>query len=101
MSINIISNYVNPKNAIFERYQGLNNQKIEQKVTVAKPIINPEFDQIRDLSSNEIRDYLTIDEKKALKEVFGDFNLDTNTVSPYNSPKYMEMFKGTQLDIRL
>jgi hypothetical protein len=104
MPINITSNYSNPQFAIMQKFQNTYKQNnIAEKAVVQKsePIINRNIADIRDINSNDIRDYLSVDEKRTLKEVFGDFNVDKNIVPGYNGVKYSEFLKGNQIDVKL
>ena len=102
MAINITSNYSNPQVSIMNKFHNVYKKNIDEKVAMpknnAKSHISDE--NVNNISS-DIREYLSIDEKKVLKEVFGDLNVDRNTTTPYNSTRYSDFLKGSQLDIRL
>ena len=56
---------------------------------------------MRDLSPSELKDFLSSDEKKVLKEVFGDLAVDKYSNNFYNSSKSTDLVKGSQIDIKL
>ena len=101
MAITINSNYVSPQTALAEKFNNIYKKSVDEKVPVLKNSTNAETAKIRDMSNNDIRDYLTVDEKKVLREVFGDMNVDKNTATPYSNARYSDFLKGTQLDVRL
>jgi hypothetical protein len=84
-----------------EKFHNIYKKSVDDKMPIQKIGTNMESYNIRELSGNEIRDYLTVDEKRVLKEVFGDLNVDKNTTTPYSQMRYSEFLKGTQLDVRL
>ena len=100
MAINITSNYTNTQVSLMQKFHSAYKKSVDEKVAVPKNSAI-ENDINKENVSNDIREYLSIDEKKVLKEVFGDENLDKNTTTPYSGLKYTEFLKGTQLDIRL
>jgi len=104
MPINITSNYSNPQQAIMQRFKDSYKQDTIQEKTLAKnnplPIQNTPPD-LQNINSNNIHDFLSVDEKRTLKEVFGDFNLDKKTIPQYNGSRYTDFLKGSQIDVKL
>ena len=101
MAITIHSNYVSPQSGLTEKFNNIYKKNVDEKVAVLKNSTSSETAKIRQMSNNDIREYLTADEKKVLKEVFGDVNVDKNTATPYSNSRYAEFLKGTQLDVKL
>jgi hypothetical protein len=101
MSITITSNYSNPQASILDKYNNIFKKTVDDKAVVLKNSTSLENISARDLSAKDMREYLTADEKRVLKEVFGDLNVDKNTTNPYNSTRYSDFLKGTQLDVKL
>lgn len=100
MAINISNNYSNSQVSLMQKFHSVYQKNVEEKVSKPQNNIN-EDSQLRDISSKDIREYLSVDEKRVLKEVFGDLNVDKNSSSPYSHSKYMDFFKGSQIDIKL
>jgi len=104
MPINITSNYSNPQQAIMQRFKESYKQEPTPEKTLVQnnpmPIQNTPPD-LKNISSNNIQDFLSPDEKRTLKEVFGDFNLDKKTIPQYNGSKYTDFLKGSQIDVKL
>ena len=102
MAINITSNYTNPQMSISNKFHNVYKKTVDEKVAMPK---NNAKDHISDENvhkiSSDIREFLSVDEKKVLKEVFGDLKVENNNSSPYNSTRYSDFLKGSQLDIRL
>lgn len=59
------------------------------------------IDTVRSMSNQDLKSFLSIDEKKVLKEVFGDLSVDKEVDVLYNSPHAIELLKGSKIDIRL
>jgi hypothetical protein len=76
---------------------------VAQKVTLptTKTTAAENVENVRDLNSRDIREFLSADEKRTLREVFGDLALDKNTHSGYNGTQNIEFLKGSQIDIKL
>jgi len=104
MPINITSNYSNPQQAIMQRFKESYKQEATPEKAIVQnnplPIHNTPPD-LKNISSNNIQDFLSVDEKRTLKEVFGDFNLDKKTIPQYNGSKYTDFLKGSQIDVKL
>ncbi|MCL2063049.1 MAG: hypothetical protein FWG98_01575 [Candidatus Cloacimonetes bacterium] len=102
MAINITNNYTNPQVTVMNKFHNAYKKNVDEKVAMPK---NNAKDHISDENvnkiSSDIREFLSIDEKKVLKEVFGDSNVEKNISSPYNSTRYSDFLKGSQIDIRL
>jgi hypothetical protein len=73
-----------------------------QKAVDEKAVVSNSASTVdENITQSKIQEYLTIDEKRVLKEVFGDQNVDRNVYNPYNGTKFAYIFKGSQLDIKL
>jgi len=104
MPINITSNYSNPQLAIMQRFQKTYKPEETPEKVHVKNNSHQHNNNAKDLSninSNDIRDYLSNDEKKLLKEVFGDLNLDKISVVGYSATKFSDTLKGSQIDVKL
>jgi len=104
MPINITSNYANPQLAIMQRFQKTYKpDDTPEKVHVKNnSLANKEnTNELYNINSNDIRDYLSTDEKRLLKEVFGDSQLDKNSILGYNVTKFSDTLKGSQIDVKL
>ena len=104
MPLTITSEYTNPHTAIMQKYQNsVRNAEADQKAVVQKanPNLKENISNLRDLSGNDILEYLSVDEKRVLKEVFGDLNVAKNMPNGYYGTKYSDFMKGSQVDIRL
>ena len=104
MALSITSEYSNPQYAVMQKFQSTYKQSdVSEKISVEKANSTPRDNiaNLREISGNDILEYLSVDEKRILKEVFGDFNLDKNTSSSYYGTKYSDFMKGSQIDVRL
>jgi hypothetical protein len=102
MAINITSDYTNPQYATLQKYQNVYKKpEMQHKAAISANQPHKDIENVRDINTNDIREFLTNDEKRVLKEVFGDLNVDKNTTTPYNDTRYADMLKGSQIDIRL
>jgi len=100
MALNITNNYSNPQVSILQKFHNAyKNNEVEKKVTHKNNL--SEITQPTDIQANEIREYLSVDEKRVLKEVFGDLSVDKKTNTPYSCTKSVDFLKGSQIDIRL
>jgi hypothetical protein len=83
--------------------QTYKQSEVAQKVTLptTKSVAAENVENVRDLNSHDIREFLSADEKRTLREVFGDLALDKNTHSKYNGTQNIDFLKGSQIDIRL
>ena len=100
MAINITSNYSNPQTLVYQKFHNAYKNSVDEKKVTQKN--NPtENSQVADIKENSIRDFLSVDEKRVLKEVFGDFNVDKNSGIQYGASKNVDFLKGSQIDIRL
>ena len=102
MAINITGNYSNPQVSIMQKFHNVYKKSVDEKVAMPK---NNAKDHISNENvgnvSNDIREFLSIDEKRVLKEVFGDMDVEKSKNIPYNGIRYSDFLKGSQLDIRL
>ena len=104
MPLTITSEYTNPQLAVMQKFQNKYKHNVsEEKAVVEKTNIQQKNNiaNLRDVSGNDILEYLSVDEKRVLREVFGDFNVDKNTPSGYYGTKYSDFLKGSQIDVRL
>ncbi|MCL1827318.1 MAG: hypothetical protein FWG20_04675 [Candidatus Cloacimonetes bacterium] len=101
MSITINNNVSGYSSALTDKLNTLYKKNVDEKVPVKKNSTNEESVKIRDISTNDIKQFLTADEKKVLREVFSDLEVDKNTSTPYSNMQYAEFLKGTQLDVKL
>ena len=104
MALSIHSEYVNPQLTMMQKFQQTYKQAEvpEKKVTHNPNSANQDVIlNIRNMSTNDIREILSTDEKRTLNEVFGDKILDKNTLSPYNDFKFSSFLKGTKIDVKL
>jgi len=101
MSITINNNYVSSQTNLLDKLNNMYKKNVDEKVPIIKNCTNQEKGRNHDVIGTDIRQYLTVDEKKVLKEVFADNHLDKNTNTLYNKSEYTEFLKGTQLDVRL
>jgi len=100
MAITITNNYSNPQVSVLQKFHNAyKNNEVDKKNTAKNN--SPENLQRVEVQANDIREYLSVDEKRVLKEVFGDFNVDKNTNVLYNSTRSVDLLKGSQIDIRL
>lgn len=93
-----ITNQYNIQQKYAEVYKK-NSKEQNNLISDNKP--NPELEEIRDISNKDLKNYLSVDEKKVLKEVFGDLSVDKETLNIYNSSRSAELLKGSKIDIRL
>ena len=100
MSITITSSYSNPQLSVMQKFHNIYKNNVDEKSVVQKNDAQG-IKNIGDMSMKDIREFLSVDEKRVLKEVFGDSNIDKNTINPYSSTSYAEILKGSQIDIRL
>ena len=102
MAINITSNFSDPSVFMMQKFHNVYKKNVDEKVAVGK---NNAKDHISEENvqkiSSDVREYLSVDEKRVLKEVFGDLEVEKNNSNPYHSGRYTEFLKGSQLDIRL
>jgi len=104
MPLTINSEYANPQFAVMQKFQNTYKKDlVEEKAVVDKSNSTPRDNiaNLRDVSGNDILEYLSVDEKRVLREVFGDFNVDKNMPSGYYGTKYSDFMKGSQIDVRL
>jgi len=100
MALNITNNYINPQATVLQKFHNAyKNNEVEKKVAQKNNLL--EIMQPADIQANVIREYLSVDEKRVLKEVFGDLSVDKNTNTPYSGTKGVDFLKGSQIDIRL
>ncbi|HOD53677.1 MAG TPA: hypothetical protein PKJ08_04050 [Candidatus Cloacimonadota bacterium] len=102
MAISNVQSHLSNTSNIYQKYTELyksNNPTKQQVIPENQP--NTQILEIRDISSSELKDFLSNDEKKVLKEVFGDLSVDKQTIPYYNSLKSTELLKGSQIDIKL
>ena len=100
MAINIVSSYSNPQLSAMQKFHNVYKKSVDEKAALPKNDVQ-EVSFNNENITNDIREYLSVDEKRVLKEVFGDLDIDKNNPSPYSVPKYSELLKGSQLDIRI
>jgi len=100
MALNITNNYINPQATVLQKFHNAyKNNEVEKKVAQKNNMA--ELVQPADVQANVIREYLSVDEKRVLKEVFGDLSVDKNTNTPYSCTRSVDFLKGSQIDIRL
>ncbi|MCB5250113.1 MAG: hypothetical protein RBS16_00965 [Candidatus Cloacimonadales bacterium] len=93
-----LSNSVNIHQQYSDRFK--TNKTENQKPTI-QPNSNNHLDKIRNLDPSELKDFLSVDEKKVLKEVFGDLAVDKYSNIFYNNTRSIDLLKGSQIDIKL
>jgi len=102
MAINNIQTQQSNAGNIYQKYtEKYRASKPEKKEIKISQKSNPHLDEMRDLSPSELKDFLSSDEKKVLKEVFGDLAVDKYSNNLYNSSKSTDLLKGSQIDIKL
>ena len=100
MAINITSNYTSNQVNLLQKFHNNYQKNIDEKV--ALPQNEPKESIIaQKTDSHKLQEYLSVDEKKVLKEVFGDLNVEKNVYNPYNGTRFAYIFKGSQLDVKL
>jgi hypothetical protein len=100
MPLNITSNYTPVSTNLLQKFHSSYQKPVDEKAIVSNSVKSePVIEE--NISQNKIQEFLTIDEKRVLKEVFGDVNVDKNVYNPYNGTKFAYIFKGSQLDIKL
>lgn len=101
MAINIQSNYQNPQALMLKKYHEAYKKEVsENKVKPSNDKAKTDR-ELPEINKSNLRDFLSSDEKRVLKEVFGDLNVDKNTTIPYNHSNSLVFFKGNHLDIKL
>ena len=102
MAISNIQSHLSNTTNIFQKYaeQYKSNNSVKQQTNTQNQPGN-HLNDIRNISCSELKDYLSSDEKKVLKEVFGDLSIDKHTTRFYNSTQSTELLKGSQIDIKL
>jgi hypothetical protein len=100
MPITITNNYTPPNVNLLQSYHNSYKKNVEEKAVVSNPH-KTEAIKEENFTQNKLQEFLSVDEKRVLKEVFGDLNVDRNVYNPYNGTKFAYIFKGSQLDIRL
>jgi len=100
MAISITSNYANPQVDLMKKFHSVYKNSVDEKAVVQKNSPR-ETKKTIEMSSNDIREYLSVDEKRVLREVFGDAEMDRKGINPYHNTNSVELLKGSQLDIRL
>jgi hypothetical protein len=101
MPLTINNTYFNTPQTLTDKLNNLYKKNVDEKTPILKNSTNPEIAKMREVKSNDIRQYLTVDEKKVLKEVFNEEGVDGKTTTPYQKNEYTEFMKGTQLDVKL
>gem|GEM_PF-2162822 len=105
MAINVTNNFVNSQMSSIQKFHNIYKKNIDEKVPTPKnnALGNKDAFMLSNAgnSNNDMREYLTLDEKKVLKEVFGDFELDKNSATPYSGTRNIDFLKGIQIDMRL
>ena len=100
MPISISSNYNPPSVNLLQKFHNSYSRGVEEKANISNPIKSePILEEVQ--APQKLQEFLSADEKRVLKEVFGDLNVDKNVYNPYNGTKFAYIFKGSQLDIKL
>ena len=100
MAINITSNYTSNNVNLMQKFHSNYKKQVDEKAVVSQ---NEPKDIIPDQKSEEhkLSEFLSVDEKRVLKEVFGDLSSEKNVYNPYNGTKFAYIFKGSQIDVKL
>ncbi len=101
MAINILNNYQNTQSSIMQKYHDIYKTNNDEKIVKQKNINKSNVVELPEISKKDLREYLSVDEKRVLKEVFGDLNVDKNSHTPYNHSRSFDFFKGSQIDVKL
>jgi len=101
MAINILSNYQNTQSSVLQKYHEIYKNKTDDNPVKSRNINQANDIELPEVSKKDLREYLSVDEKRVLKEVFGDFNVDKNNYTPYNHSQSFDLFKGSQIDVKL
>ena len=102
MPININSRQYVPVSQDFNRYHNAYKKNIDENLVITKNVAKERFSVENAININtNLREYLSVDEKKVLKEVFGDFENENRVNTPYNKTSNFEFTKGSLLDIKL
>ena len=100
MPISISSNYNPPNVNLLQKFHNTYNKGVDEKAKISNPFKNePVLEEVH--APQKLQEFLSADEKRVLREVFGDLNVDKNVFNPYNGTKFAYIFKGSQLDIKL
>ena len=100
MAISVLSNYNSTDVNVLKKFHNAYKKSVDEKVNISQ-ITHSTNILTNDFTDNKIQEYLTADEKRVLREVFGDNNIDKHILSPYTGTKLAYIFKGSQIDIRL
>jgi hypothetical protein len=101
MAINVNSNYASNNYEVMKKFQEVYKKNTPTEKISVKNSNNINTEIMRELDEKNIREYLTVEEKILLKEVFGDINLDKNSNFQYSGTKFSTFLKGSQIDIKL
>ena len=100
MAINITSNFTGNNYAVMQKFQNVyKKNEVNEKVSTKNPMIENTNETID--FNNNIREYLSNDEKKILKEIFGEISVDKNNSIKYNGPEFVDFLKGSKIDVKL
>ena len=100
ISINNHNSY--PVSTELNKYHNAYKKNIDEKVHSTKSVTKDGYKSENVTDGNyEIRDYLSIDEKKVLREVFGEFETEKKETNVFYNKNNHEMMKGSKLDIKL
>jgi hypothetical protein len=102
MALTINSDVISNQYSIQQKYADVykkNSKENPNSLPDNKP--NTVMNDIRDISNADLKNFLSVDEKKVLKEVFGDLSVDKESLNLYNSSKSAELLKGSKIDIKL
>lgn len=93
-----ISNQYNIQQKYAEMYKQNNKQKVE---STTQNEAHQSIEDLRDIGSSSLKNFLSSDEKKVLKEVFGDLSVDKQSQHLYNSTQLSKLLIGSKIDIKL
>ena len=100
MPISITSSYTPPNVNLLQKFHNTYQKTVDEKAVVSSSVRQEKVSEV-DITQNKLHEYLSVDEKRALKEIFGDLNIDKNVYNPYNGTKFAYIFRGSQIDVKL
>ncbi len=101
MALTIQNNQIDNAYSLYQRTSDLYKKNTKDRQTLPANQANKEAESVRTLTSKDLKSFLSNDEKKVLKEVFGDLSVDKESILLYNSPNSINLLKGSKIDIKL
>ena len=101
MAITIHNNHIENSYNLYQRTTDVYKKNTKETANTPDNQTSPINQTVTSYADQDLKSFLSNDEKRVLKEIFGDLTVDKETSVLYNSINSKELLKGSKIDIRL